>query len=349
MIRPKKSVDVWFVLPVVFLVTLGLVVLSAIAPAIFPTYYFYIVIGLLAFVIFASVDLEIFLFYSKQLFIISVALLTLPPLIGQVTRGVVRWIPIGALTIQPSELVRPFVLLFFAQYFTSQSVTVKRLFTGIGLFAIPFILIVLQPSLGVAVLTGFGFLGVLLATDLPKKYFLYIVGAGIAALPLVWLLLAPYQRSRVMAFVNPATDPLGSGYNSIQSTISVGSGGLTGRGLGKGVQTQLNFLPERQTDFMFASISEELGFVGAGIVLVVFFVLLMQMARRMENARSPATRAFVAGFLLSFFAQTLVHVGMNMALFPITGIPLPLVSAGGSSFMATMMGLGLIYRARPTA
>jgi rod shape determining protein RodA len=134
---------------------------------------------------------------------------------------------------------------------------------------------------------------------------------------------------------------LGAGYNSLQSTIAAGSGKIFGRGLGRGIQTQLAFLPEKQTDFIFAATAEEMGFVGAGLMLIVTFVILFRLTKIMEVASSPAARAYVSGFFLAYLVQVFVHVGMNMGMLPITGIPYPLVSAGGSSLLATMIGLGI--------
>jgi rod shape determining protein RodA len=176
---------------------------------------------------------------------------------------------------------------------------------------------------------------------LNKKYLLTGVAIALIAVPLVWNILAPYQRSRVSSFLNPSEDPLGAGYNSIQSMVSVGSGMFIGRGLGKGVQTQLAFLPEKHTDFIFAAVSEELGFIGATITILCLFVLFWRLIKIIESARSFAARAFVSGLFLTLFVETLIHIGMNLGLLPITGVPLPLVSAGGSSLIATMIGLGI--------
>ncbi|KKT54159.1 MAG: Rod shape-determining protein RodA [Candidatus Woesebacteria bacterium GW2011_GWA1_44_23] len=141
--------------------------------------------------------------------------------------------------------------------------------------------------------------------------------------------------------MTPAEDPLGAGYNSLQSTIAVGSGKIFGTGLGKGIQTQLAFLPEKQTDFIFAATAEELGMIGAGLVLLVTFVILFRLTAFLEKAVSPAARAYISGFFLIYLVQIFVHVGMNMGMLPITGLPFPLLSAGGSSLLATMTGLGI--------
>jgi rod shape determining protein RodA len=219
--------------------------------------------------------------------------------------------------------------------------TFKRLRNAAVLLLLPTFLILVQPSLGVSILTVIGFVGVLFAADFNKKYILTGVIGILLLIPIFWLVMQPYQRQRVMTFINPQSDPLGSGYNSIQSQVAVGAGKFTGRGLGKGVQTQLSFLPEKQTDFIFAATSEELGFVGASLLIVGTFLILWRFTVFMEHSTSPAARAYLSGFFLTYFAQTTVHIGMNLGLLPITGLPLPLVSAGGSSFLATMLGLGI--------
>jgi rod shape determining protein RodA len=323
------------------LISISLAVLYSISPDLFPLYFLYVILGAFAFLLFSSTDYEVISVFSKHLYVFSIFLLILPLIIGQITRGTVRWIPIGALTIQPAEIVRPFLIVFFADYVTSQTLNLERLIKGVALLALPLFLILIQPSLGVTILTSISFVGVLLASGIAKKYYAMGVAMFLLLLPVFWFLMKDYQRERITSFLDPASDPTGAGYNSIQSMISVGSGGFFGRGLGKGVQTQLAFLPEKQSDFIFAAVAEELGLVGATIVLILTAYLLIKLVKILENSRSPAARAFLAGFLLTMIAQVVVHVGMNMGLLPITGVPYPLVSAGGSSLLATMTGFGI--------
>jgi rod shape determining protein RodA len=328
------------------LIVISLVVLNSISASIFPQYFAFIILGFLVFLFFLQIDFEVLVAFSKIIYILSIVFLFIPLIIGQVTRGSIRWIPIGQLTLQPSELVRPFLILFFAVYLTETELNVKRFVWGIFYMALPLALILIQPSLGVAILTGIGFLGVVLASSIDKKYLL----AGFAMIsflaPFLYKILQPYQKQRVVSFLDPSTDPTGVGYNSIQSMISVGAGKLLGRGLGKGVQTQLAFLPEKHTDFIFAAIAEELGFVGSMFLLVIIFFLLYRIAIISGKAKSPAARAFVSGVFLVLFIESMIHIGMNMGIFPITGVPLPLVSAGGSSFIATMIMLAVTMNAK---
>jgi rod shape determining protein RodA len=326
---------------ILFLLTLSVFVLKSIAPSLFPSYFVYLIFALLGYWLFSRIGFDITSLFSKHFYIVSIILLLLTLVIGRATRGTIRWIPIGGFTLQPAELVRPFLLVFFANILTQKEVKLKFLYKVLLLLALPVVLILIQPSLGVTVLTVVGFVGILFASDFNKKYLLTGVGAIILALPLLWFIMAPYQKARLTSFIDPEKDPSGSGYNSLQSTIAAGSGKLTGRGLGRGVQTQLSFLPEKQTDFIFAATGEELGFVGSGLMLSATFVILWRLTVFMENSISPAGRAYLSGFLLTYFVQVFVHVAMNMGLMPITGLPYPLVSAGGSSLLATMVGLGI--------
>ena len=341
-----SKIDKPLLVAIIILISFSLFALWSIAPYLFPLYFLYILLGVLAFFLFSTLEFGVISVFSKHLYVFSIFLLILPLLIGQVTRGAVRWIPIGALTIQPVELVRPLLLIFFANYLTKESFNFKRFIKAGALLAIPIVLLLMQPSLGVAILVVVSFVGVIIATDINKKYLVLGFLLLLLSLPLVVSVLAPYQKSRLVSFINPGLDPQGSGYNSIQSMISVGSGQLFGRGLGKGVQTQLHFLPESHSDFIYASISEELGFLGSIVILFVVFFILFRITHFMKNPVSIAARAFYSGVLLTLFFQTVVNIGMNLGLLPITGVPLPLVSAGGSSFLATMATFGLLMGAR---
>lgn len=338
----SKKFDLFLVIPIFLLLIFSYFILSSVSPALFPSYFWYFALGALMFWFFSLFDFEVVSAFSKYLYIISILLLIITLIIGQATRGTVRWIPIGNLSFQPSEIVRPFLLVFFANYLTYKKLDLKRIIHTAILMAIPLFLILVQPSLGVTALTAVGFLGLFLAADLNKKNFLYLGLIALILIPIVFFFLAPYQKSRITAFIDPASDPLGVGYNAIQSTISVGSGMLFGRGLGKGVGTQLSFLPERHTDFIFASVSEEMGFVGAIVLLFLTALIFYRLIKYLENAMSIPARIFLSGVFFTLFAQVFVHVGMNMGLLPITGVPYPLVSAGGSSLLATMITLGIV-------
>lgn len=328
------------------LVTIGLLALRSIAPDIFPFYFIYIATAITVFVFFSHLDFDILQLFSKHLYVLSLLSLLLPLLVGEATRGAARWIQIGSLTVQPTELIRPFMILFFASILVNKDLNFKNIIITGFLLIVPILLIIIQPSLGVAILTLAGFIGVVLSLKFNKKLLFVAGGIGAVVSPLGWFLLAPYQKDRVFALLSPEKDPTGAGYNSIQSMIAVGSGKFTGRGLGSGVQTQLSFLPERHTDFIFASIAEELGFVGALLVIAIIFFVLYRIIRIIEQSRSPVARAYASGVFLTVFLQVLTHIGMNMGLLPITGQPLPLISAGGSSLIATMAMFGILMQAK---
>jgi rod shape determining protein RodA len=333
--------DLSLTLAVGFLLILSIIILRSIAPGLFPLHFVYLVFAIIAFWFFSQINFDIISLFSKHIYIISIALLGLTLVIGQVTRGTIRWIPIGPLSLQPAEFVRPLLLVFFANHLTSSKITFGKLAKALGLLIVPAFLILVQPSLGVSVLTVVGFFGVLISSNFNKKYILGGLLAVLVLIPVFWQVMAPYQKLRVVSFINPSADPLGAGYNSLQSTIAAGAGKIVGRGLGRGIQTQLAFLPEKQTDFIFAAVSEELGFVGAGLMLAATFLILLRLVNFSEHSVSPAARAYISGFFLVYLLQVFIHVGMNLGMLPITGLPFPLVSAGGSSLLATMIGLGI--------
>lgn len=333
--------DLSLTIAIGFLLALGVVILNSVAPKLFPGYFIYIILAIGVFWFFSQIGFEIISLFSTHFYVVSIILLLLTLIIGRITNNTIRWIPIGSFTLQPSEIVRPLLLVFFAGYMTQGKVTFNRMVKALILLLIPGFLILVQPSFSVSVLTIIGFIGVLIASDFDKKYLLIGLISIVVLIPLVWQILAPYQKARLTSFLNPTSDPLGAGYNSIQSVIAAGAGEFSGRGLGRGIQTQLSFLPEKQTDFIFAAVGEELGFIGTGLLLLATFVILFRLTVFMEKSVSPAGRAYLSGFFLIYLVQIFIHTGMNMGMLPVTGLPFPLVSAGGSSLLATMMGLGI--------
>lgn len=330
-----------FFVSIFTLIAISLVVLNSIAPNLFPQYYLYLILSFIVFFLFLRVNFEILSVFYWHFYFLSLILLILPLFLGQITRGAIRWIPIGPITIQPSEVVRPFLLLFFSVYVSKQELKIGNIFKLFILCAIPIILILIQPSLGVAVITGLGILGVILSSGIKIKKILLTVSVLATLVPVFWFMLAPYQRQRVDAFLNPGNDPRGAGYNSIQAMISVGSGRFFGRGLGKGIQTQLAFLPEKHTDFIFAAISEELGFLGAMIIIASIFAVLWRLTTFVNNTKSREGGSFLVGVFWVILTESIIHIGMNLGILPITGVPLPLVSAGGSALLSSMILLAI--------
>lgn len=338
--------NIWISFSILFLLVISIFILNSIAPSLFPSYFAYIVVSIFAFWFFSQIGFDIVSLFSRYTYITSILLLLLTLAIGKVTRGTLRFIPLGPLSFQPAEIVRPFLLVFFANYLAGGVITLKKIIIAILLLLLPVFLIIIQPSLGVSILTVVGFFGVLLSSNFNKKYIFIGIGVVILLLPLFWKIMAPYQKQRVAAFINPSADLSGAGYNSLQSRIAAGSGKIFGRGLGRGIQTQLLFLPEKQTDFIFAATGEELGFFGTSLLLIATFVILFSLTKYMESAVNPAARAYLSGFFLTYLLQVFIHVGMNLGMLPVTGLPFPLVSAGGSSLLATMIGLGIAIGAK---
>lgn len=333
--------DIWMSFAILFLILLSVSILISIDPNLFPLYTISIILSILCFWFFSQVGFEIVSLFSKQTYVLSIFLLILTLVIGRVTRGTVRWIPLGPLNLQAGEFVRPFLLVFFSWYLTKGRLNLKRFINSLFLLGLPVVLIFIQPSLGVSVITVVGFLGVLISSSFNKKYILFGLAVLALVVPIFWNVMAPYQKQRILTFLEPGNDPLGAGYNSLQSVIAVGDGQIFGRGLGEGSQTQLSFLPAKQTDFIFSATAEELGFFGAVLMLLATFVILWRLSMYMGIAVNPTARAYLSGFFATYLAQVFVHVGMNLGFLPVTGLPFPLVSAGGSSLLATMIGLGI--------
>lgn len=335
-----SNTDLTLFLPAVFLVTLGGLILMSVSPESFPRQFFYIGLALFAFLLFSKIDIQILRIFSPWLYPFSILLLLATLFIGGVTRGAVRWLELGPFTLQPSEIAKPLLLLFFS-WFLAKETGNKRFFTSLPFILVAVFLILKQPDLGSSLVVFAGFLGAVFIAGAPLG--LLILGGLIAlgGMPLAWRLLADYQKERIISFLAPQEDPLGAGYNAIQAMIAVGSGQLFGRGLGQGTQSQLAFLPERHTDFIFAALSEELGLLGALAVILAFLFLFWKIATLLRLAQENFEKVFLGGAFLTIFFQAVVNIGMNLGLLPITGIPLPFVSSGGSSLLAMSIILGI--------
>ncbi|AKM79318.1 MAG: Rod shape-determining protein RodA [Candidatus Beckwithbacteria bacterium GW2011_GWB1_47_15] len=271
-------------------------------------------------------------------FVLASIFLTLPLIFGQVTRGAVRWIELVGVTAQPSEIIKPVLILVFA------AAAGKKIFYYLGLMILPAFLIFNQPDLGSTLVVIAVGLAILIASNLPLKSLLLSVLAALILSPLIWFNLKPYQQTRIETFLNPFADPKGAGYQVLQSIIAVGSGGVSGRGLGRGSQSQLAFIPERHSDFIFATIAESFGLVGALVLLVLYFLFLRRLLAIAKSQEDDFSRLVAVGVFSLFAFQFTVNVGMNLGLLPVTGINLPLVSAGGSSYLASAASLALVYR-----
>lgn len=268
---------------------------------------------------------------------------------GPAVRGSQRWIIVAGQQLQPSEFVKPLLLLFFTWAITRfPPRQLKYIPFHIVLFLVPFLLVLKQPDLGTSIVYASFWLAMMLAGGLSLPL-VVVSGVMVAlSLPGIWNLLAPYQRDRITTFFNPALDPAGAGYNALQAMIAVGSGQLFGRGLGRGTQSHLRFLPENHTDFIFATLVEELGFVGGTLLIAGYAYLLWRVIQPLVSG--SLTDAYPYIFTIGLFAmiltQIFINTGMNMGIIPITGITLPFVSYGGSSVLSLCLSFGLLWAIR---
>jgi rod shape determining protein RodA len=292
----------------------------------------------------AQMPPQVFLRYAIPAFAAVLVMLVCVWLFGDVRNGARRWLPLGFASIQPSELMKIAMPLMLARYFHrhEQTLRVREFAIAFVLLAVPTWMIARQPDLGTALLVASAGFYVIFLAGLSWKL---IAGGGaaiLASLPILWGVLHDYQRRRFLTLLDPSTDPLGAGYHIIQSTIAVGSGGITGKGWLKGTQTHLEFIPERATDFIFAVYSEEFGLIGNSILLVLYLALIMRGLMIAANAPTFFTRLLAGAITLTFFTYALVNMGMVSGLLPVVGVPLPFVSYGGTSLVTLLLGAGML-------
>lgn len=337
-------IDWGIFLPVLLLSVLGVTLQFSIAKETYLNHLIFSVISMCLFLVVSNVDYRIPMAFYLPGYILSITLLSITLFLGVISRGAMRWLDIGGFRFQPSELSKPMLMIFFAVMGSLNSKKRLGLFFVLGI--IPLALIFFQPDLGTALVVSAGFAGIL-SRWIPIKYwFLSLVVAGILSVPIYKYVLHDYQRSRLMTFVNPYADPLNNGYHVIQSTIAFGSGGLFGKGLGHGTQSQLRFLPEHHTDFIFASLGEELGAIGALLVVGLYSLLLLRIYMILNACREEETALFCLGIFLLLVFQITVNIGMNLGIAPVTGVTLPFLSYGGSSMLSIAVCLGLVAAMR---
>lgn len=337
--RTSIKADWWIVVPVVFLISLGLLMLRSIAPGQLVFQAVFVGISILVFLFFAFTDYQLFFSLHLLSWVIVQLLMLLPFMFGISSRGAHRWLQFDQVFFQPSEVAKPFIIISFAVLASGQ--IKNKVMWLIVAFAVPAAIIFFQPDLGTMLVLAIGWLTIFLP-QLSRKVLGIIVLVVLLASPLTWLLLRDYQKDRLITFIDPYTDPLERGYQVIQSTIAVGSGQFWGKGLGQGTQSQLQFLPERQTDFMFATLAEELGFVGAATVIILFCWLFARIYYLSKKAANLSANFFCLGILAMLTFQVFINVGMNVGLAPVTGITLPFISYGGSSLLSLAITLGLL-------
>ena len=277
------------------------------------------------------------------LFFLCLVLLILVLVIGETRNGATRWLNIG-ISFQPSELMKIAMPLMIARYISSGALppTVFSVGVSITIVLVPSYLIMEQPDLGTSILIAFSGLVVIFLSGLKKRYLAVAFGLFLAYLPLMWANMHPFQKNRVLAFLNPGSDPTGSGYHLIQSKIAIGSGGLFGKGWLNSTQGQLDFLPERTTDFIFAILAEEFGFLGISLLIGIYLFIIGRGIMIAINAQDLFSRLLASSISLTFFVYVFVNIAMTTGLLPVVGIPLPLISSGGTSMLTIMVGLGML-------
>ncbi len=288
-----------------------------------------------------------FWYKSSYIFYIIILILLLAvDFFGITASGSKRWINLFFINLQPSELMKITLIIFLARYYhkiPSENVTnIKYIFIPIFALSIPVALVAAQPDLGTAVLILFGGLAVIWLTGFRIKFFLYSFFVSICLIPIVISFLKPYQKSRILTFLNPERDPLGAGYQIIQSKIAVGSGGIWGKGFLQGSQSYLDYLPEKHTDFIFTLFSEEFGFVGSIMLLFIYVMIIYRITVIGNQSKNNFAKLYCFGFAAAFFVYVAVNMSMVLGLLPIVGAPLPIMSYGGSSMLSIMFGLGVV-------
>jgi len=283
-------------------------------------------------------------------YIIVLGLLCWASLFGVTASGSQRWISLYFINLQPSELMKIAIIVCFAKYYHRMQLSnvnkIKNIIIPLLILFIPIALVVSQPDLGTAILIGLSGIIVLWLAGVNIKYFLYSFLMLVIAAPFVISFLKPYQKLRILTFFDPDKDPLGAGYQIIQSKIAVGSGGLSGKGFLKGTQGYLEFLPEKHTDFIFTLYSEEFGFIGSIFLLLVYAIIIFRIIRIGSQSRSFFGKFFCYGFGSAIFVYITVNMAMVLGLLPIVGSPLPIMSYGGSSMLATMIGFAIVMSTR---
>jgi len=305
----------------------------------------WMLLGILLLFIVINISYQRFVDISYLLYALNVILLIFVLIIGKTKLGAQRWFSIGSFAFQPSEFIKINLILALSGYVGSRKETISKLsnlFIPFVLLSIPFLLVLMQPDLGTALILLPIFLSVLWIGGANRKHLMSMILVGLAALPLLWHILHGYQRQRLLVFLDPNIDPLGAGYTIIQSKIAIGSGGLLGKGWLSGTQNQLNFLPERHTDFIFSVVGEEWGFLGATALILMYFLIVKRAINIASLTTDMYGKLIAGGIAVMLSLQIIINIGMTIGLMPVVGIPLPLVSYGGSSLLATFIAIGLL-------
>tara|TARA_B100001057_G_scaffold422785_1_gene444521 strand:+ start:93 stop:1220 length:1128 start_codon:yes stop_codon:yes gene_type:complete len=300
--------------------------------------------------IISSINIKFWFSIGYLSYLVIVGLLVWTYLFGVTSSGSQRWINLYFINLQPSELMKIFIILCLAKYFHRMKLenvnSIYTIFTSLIIILLPMGLVIVQPDLGTSLLIAISGIAVLWFAGINYKYFIYTMLGFIISMPFIIAFLKPYQKLRVLTFLNPDRDPLGAGYQIIQSKIAVGSGGIFGKGFLKGTQSYLEFLPEKHTDFIFTLFSEEFGFVGSVFLLLIYGLIIYRIIVIGASSRSYFAKIFCYSFGAAIFVYITINMSMVLGLLPIVGSPLPILSYGGSSMLATMIGFGIVMSAK---
>jgi rod shape determining protein RodA len=330
-------------LSAIALTSLGILIIFSVDPSLALEQLIFAAIGVLIFILVGNFDYRVLSSFTFYLLLISVILLLSLFLIGLEVRGATRWFDLGFFRFQPSELIKPFLIIILATVLSKKGTNRFSGFFLSLLVSIFFaILIFKQPDLGNAIVFLAIWLGMVIASSSNFIYLALTIFAGFFAVPFVWFHMVQYQKERLLTFLNPSGDPLGTGYNIAQATIAIGSGTLLGKGFGHGTQSHLKFLPAQTTDFVFATFAEELGFLGVAILLSISIFLIYRCLRAAQKTTDLLGSLIIIGVVTLILFQTVINVAMNLGLVPVVGITLPFISEGGSSLISTFFSLGLV-------
>ncbi|PIP67707.1 MAG: rod shape-determining protein RodA [Candidatus Omnitrophica bacterium CG_4_9_14_0_2_um_filter_42_8] len=301
-------------------------------------------IGALFFIGIINVNYRKIISLGYVFYFFSIILLLLVIFFGSKRLGAQRWLELGYFNLQPSEFAKLFITLALIQYLTEHKAEkgIRNIAAAFFVMALPFVLILAQPDLGTALMLVPVFFTLLYIWGAKLRHLFFMIVSGLLASPLAWFLLKDYQKDRLMVFINPNIDPLGAGYTVIQSMIAIGSGGVFGKGWLSGTQNQLNFLTERHTDFIFSVAGEEWGFAGGVILIILYYALVRRAIEIARKTDDPCGVLVACGMAAIIGIQAVVNISMTMGFMPVVGLPLPLVSYGGSSLLVTMIALGLL-------
>jgi rod shape determining protein RodA len=345
------NIDWWIMGSVGMLLFFSIITMSSLGAS---TGYFlrqtiWACIALIVLLITSRIDLS---FIKKPwilflLFTISNIVLLLVMIIGKTTKGATSWFHVGGVSFQPSDLVKIVLILILAKYFSRRHIeiaNVRHVLVSGAYFFIPFLLVFLQPDFGSAIIFAAIWFGMVMVSGLSKKHLFGLMGATAIIGGLLWVFVfKEYQKARIMNFLNPLSDVRGTGYNAYQSMIAVGSGQVIGKGVGFGTQSRLNFLPEYETDFIFAAFSEEWGFIGSLVVLLCYGIIIWRITLLGISGQTNFEILYAIGLGIYFATHIVINIGMNIGILPVTGITLPFMSYGGSHLIAECLGLGILF------